>query len=293
MEGTHEALKEHLGLTLSTSVINKITQQIGSEARKFNSEIEAPEEGTPLLVVEIDGSMVPIVEYGEASEKQKKSGLKRDRNCFWKEFRLCTVSVPEEARTTYGITTGAPFEAGCMMYETCLTRGMDESTHIHGVGDGAPWIADQYEEQFGANHTFFIDFFHVSEYLSDASKVVGAEFKGKEWYQTQREKLRTNKECEVVESLAVLHEAKPEQEAIEKCHRYLANRVEHLNYASALAEDLPIGSGEVESGHRSVLQKRLKKPGAWWTMANAETMAHLKTLQANCLWSDFWEKIAV
>ena len=91
---------------------------------------------------------------------------------------------------------------------------------------------------------------------------------------------------------SILHEVNPAHEAIEKCHRYLANRIEYLNYASALAADLPIGSGEVESGHRSVLQKRLKKPGAWWTMANAETMAHLKTLQANSYWSDFWEELA-
>ena len=27
---------------------------------------------------------------------------------------------------------------------------------------------------------------------------------------------------------------------------------------------------EVESGHRSVLQKRLKKPGAWWAMGNTD-----------------------
>jgi len=41
-----------------------------------------------------------------------------------------------------------------------------------------------------------------------------------------------------------------------------------------------------------VLQKRLKKPGAWWTRANAETMAQLKTLQANGDWENLWEKMA-
>lgn len=292
MQGAQEALKEHHGIILSASVINKVTQEIGAQARTFNSEIEPPEKSNPLLIVEIDGSMVPIVEYGEANEKQKKSGLKHDRNCHWKEFRLCTVSVLEESKTTYGITRGLPFEAGCMMYETCRIRGMNEFTHIHGVGDGAPWIAEQYEEQFGANHEFLIDFFHVSEYLGEASKVVGSELEGREWYKAQREKLRTNREHEVVKDLEDLYELNPELEPIEKCLRYLANRIDHLNYASAIAEDLPIGSGEVESGHRSVLQKRLKKPGAWWTMANAETMAHLKTLQANGLWSGFWEKIA-
>jgi hypothetical protein len=31
---------------------------------------------------------------------------------------------------------------------------------------------------------------------------------------------------------------------------------------------LPIGSGEIESGHRYVFQNRLKISGAWWKMEN-------------------------
>jgi len=77
---------------------------------------------------------------------------------------------------------------------------------------------------------------------------------------------------------------------VETCLRYLSNRADHLDYAEALKQGLPIGSGEVESGHRSVLRKWLKKPGAWWTRANAETMAQLKTLQANGDWENLWRK---
>ena len=90
-----------------------------------------------MLVVEIDGSMVPVVEYGELGGEQKASGLKRNRNCFWKEFRLCTASRPEGSETRYAVTDGSPFEAGCMMYRNCQLEGMDEATHIHGVADGA------------------------------------------------------------------------------------------------------------------------------------------------------------
>ena len=34
-------------------------------------------------------------------------------------------------------------------------------------------------------------------------------------------------------------------------------------YKAALDQDLPIGPGRVESGNRSVIQRRLKLPGAW------------------------------
>jgi hypothetical protein len=35
-----------------------------------------------------------------------------------------------------------------------------------------------------------------------------------------------------------------------------------------LAAGLPIGSGEIESAHRYVIQNRLKIAGAWWKMEN-------------------------
>jgi len=74
--------------------------------------------------------------------------------------------------------------------------------------------------------------------------------------------------------------------------QYLENRRDQLGYHEAIEQDLPIGSGEVESGHRSVLQARLKKTGAWWKLENAESMSHLKVLQANQNWEPFWQSLA-
>jgi hypothetical protein len=53
------------------------------------------------------------------------------------------------------------------------------------------------------------------------------------------------------------------------CHRYIGNHREQLKYREAIAAGLPIGSGEVEGGHRYVVQERLKKAGAWWKPENA------------------------
>ena len=46
-------------------------------------------------------------------------------------------------------------------------------------------------------------------------------------------------------------------------HRYLTNGTDCLNYKRALSLGLPIGSGMIKSGHRHVLQARLKKTGPW------------------------------
>ncbi len=65
-----------------------------------------------------------------------------------------------------------------------------------------------------------------------------------------------------------------------------------VDYAGALAAGLPIGSGEVEGGHRHVLQKQLKIAGAWWLERNAEYMLQLRTVRANGDWDKYWTEIA-
>ena len=51
---------------------------------------------------------------------------------------------------------------------------------------------------------------------------------------------------------------------------------------------LPIGSGEIESAHRYIVQKRLKLPGTWWLAANADHLLALRVNRANSEWNDYW-----
>lgn len=76
------------------------------------------------------------------------------------------------------------------------------------------------------------------------------------------------------------------------CYRYIKNRPEQLDYKTAIEQGLPIGSGEVESAHRYVLQKRLKLAGAWWNLESTKNMINLRTCRANDLWDDYWAKTA-
>jgi hypothetical protein len=59
-----------------------------------------------------------------------------------------------------------------------------------------------------------------------------------------------------------------------------------------LSEGLPIGSGEIESAHRYVAQKRLKLHGAWWRVENAEYMLALRINRLNGDWEAYWAALA-
>lgn len=73
------------------------------------------------------------------------------------------------------------------------------------------------------------------------------------------------------------------------CARYIRNRWSQLDYQGALARGLPIGSGEIESAHRYIIQKRLKLPGAWWTPHHIEAMLALRIKRANEEWDSLWK----
>ncbi len=257
--------------------------------------------------------MLPIVSIKEQKtidpqgKEARPSDKRKLRDCQWKEIRLCITRVPESIETYYGIAQGEPHIIGCMMLENAKHKGLKENTYIHAISDGAPWIADQYEEQFGANHRFHVDIYHLYEYLAKAVNSTELEkAQRKEWLEKQKQNLRASEIETVLEQLEKLkknrdpkqpkkaatkpEEEKEEKEEIETAINYIRARTGQFEYKEALEKKLPIGSGEVESGHRHILQKRLKIPGAWWRLATAEAMGQLRAMRANNRWPEFWEK---
>ena len=141
-----------------------------------------------------------------------------------------------------------------------------------------------------AAHLHVIGHLHGHEYLAAAAPGIrpGAP---EQWRETQQKRLKRGASAQVIKELAACVEpaaTREEQAPVRAAHRYLSNRPETLDYASALAADLPIGSGLIESGHKHVLQARLKIPGAAWVLSNAEAIAQLRVLRANNHWEDLW-----
>ena len=167
--------------------------------------------------------------------------------------------------------------------------GWGLNSRIHAVGDGAEWIRWQCREVFGDQGHLLCDYFHVCEYLSAAPSCRPAQ--PDPWPRTQQQRLKQGHAPKVVATLAEHLEAEgtPETDApVRNGHRYLNNRLDCLDYPLALSLGLPIGCGLIESGHRHMLQARLKKAGAAWLADHADQIAHIPVLRANSQWSSIW-----
>jgi hypothetical protein len=130
----------------------------------------------------------------------------------------------------------------------------------------------------------------VSEYLADAAPSCRAQAPER-WRRTQQDRLKRGALAKVIDALAEHLEPPntPEELApVSNAHRYVSNRTDCMDYPRALRLGLPIGSGLIESGHRHVLQARLKKGGAAWLINHAELIANLRVLRANGQWLSLW-----
>ncbi|MET4818216.1 hypothetical protein V5J36_000661 [Endozoicomonas sp. NE41] len=113
----------------------------------------------------------------------------------------------------------------------------------------------------------------------------------KKWTDEQKTRMKAGESERVLAELEPYRNGKVGKEAnkSEECHRYIRNRPGQFDYQAAEAANLPIGSGEIESSNRSVVQTRLKLPGAWWKPEHAHDMLNLRTLRANGDWNKYWK----
>jgi hypothetical protein len=273
-------MKEHYNIDVPKSSCQKITQNHGKKITE--TFLMKPSNGKEnCIIAECDGVMVPIVKMND--EKQDK---RKTRKSEWKEVKLSLAKKQGSIDKIYLATIGSREKAGDQLKKCVKKIGLGNTTKIHFVGDGASWIAEQVERVFGTQATYLIDFYHLSEYLAEASEICSE--KKKKWLTVQQEKMKNNKLKEVIKELEK-HLPNDKEEKIKKCLRYMKNRTNKFDYKNAIENNLPIGSGKIESANKSIVQKRLKIPGAWWLTETVEYMLRLICLRENGDWENYWK----
>jgi hypothetical protein len=282
-----ESVQEHYGFEIGASAVRGTTLEHAQRAREKLEEVYResfrilPARGADQVIGEADGTMICTVAPGPRKGKRPRD---------WKEMRLVAAQALGSVTTVYGATFGSVGEAGRRWGHCARQAGWGLNSAIHVVGDGAGWIELQSLEVFQQQGSFLCDFFHVSEYLGAAAHTCRPQ-QPQTWRRTQQQRLRRGAVHKVIKALEAHLEPEgtaKEEAPVRNGHRYLNNRRDCLDYPRALKLGLPIGSGMIESGHRHVLQARLKKAGTAWLPNHADQIAHLRVLRANQQWQSLW-----
>lgn len=244
--------------------------------------------GAAYVIVEADGSMIPLVETAKVDAEEPSDGRRR-RKVKWQEARLALAHQLGSVTPVFGVTMGGVDDIGDQMLNCAIRAGGSSRSTIHCVGDGAKWLADQTTRVYADQGSYLIDFFHLSDYLVAAATVCLPDDPAK-WRKDAQMLAKAGKISEVIDDLELHLEPETTDKdcPVRQCYRYIKNRPGQFAYDKAIAAGLPIGSGEIESAHRYVIQKRLKIAGAWWLEENAGKMLALRTVRENSDWDKYW-----
>jgi hypothetical protein len=282
-----ESVREHYGFEIGASAVRAATLENAQRARARLEEDYRqpfrilPAEGAGHVIAEVDGTMICTVQPGPRKGKRPRE---------WKEMRLAAAQAKDSATTIYAATFGSVAETGRRWGHCACQAGWGLNSRIHAVGDGADWIRRQCQEVFRQQGSFLCDFYHASEYLGEAAPSCRPSQPDR-WRRTQQKRLRGGAVQKVLKALEPHLEPASTNDLeapVRNGYRYLNNRLDCLDYPGALALGLPIGSGMIESGHRHVLQARLKKAGTAWLAEHADQIAHWRVLRANHQWASLW-----
>lgn len=282
-----QSVREHYGFEIGVSAVRTATLAQAHRAReKLREQYQQPFRvlpavGAEQVIAQVDGTMICTVEPGSRQGKRPRA---------WREMRLAAAHAQGSTTKFYAATFGSVEETGRRWGHCARQAGWGLNSQIHAVGDGAGWVQLQSQEVFREQGVFLCDFFHVSEYLGAAALSCRPR-QPNSWRRTQQRRLRRGAVQKVIQALAPHLEPEgtaEEESPVRNGYRYLHNRRDCLDYPRALALGLPIGSGMIESGHRHVLQARLKQAGTAWLPDHADQIAHLRVLKANRQWDSLW-----
>jgi hypothetical protein len=174
-------------------------------------------------------------------------------------------------------------------------RGVENARVVLGVNDGA--AANQsFLDYHAPARVRIIDFGHTASYVAAAGKAIWGEETAcfEQWYRGACHRLKHKPPQETVANLRLLRpKAKTEAQtdALERALFYIESRLEMMDYPYFQRRGYPIGSGCVESGHKVVVQSRLKGAGMRWAEAHVDPLLALRNLVCNGRWTEGWLQI--
>jgi hypothetical protein len=147
----------------------------------------------------------------------------------------------------------------------------------------------------GVKITIVLDIIHVLEYLWNAAYAFHAQgSEAAETWVRQRlfALLQGRSGGTVAKSIRQMAKRRAlsakAAKAVERCAGYLVKHTHWLHYDRALADGLPISTGVIEGACRYLIQDRMGRTGARWSLAGAEAIVRLRALRTSGDFDAYW-----
>jgi len=306
-----QALLAHKGLTCDLSTLARIAEATGLEhmtlrdaALRTARKIPLPEKGL------LAGKRVRIsLDGGRVRTRKPLSGQKTatGRQRFttpWREPRVLVIDVLD--------AEGKPDALSLPLYDALIADadttfalvmgylrllGAAQAAEIVFIADGAKWIWDRIESlkrEAEIPHLIqVLDFYHAAEHLADALEIPPgmSPKQRRKLFEALRHILRHEGIEKVMERLKELGRTSRRSRKMRHSLEYFETHAHRMQYAQLKEQHLPMGSGQVESAVRRVINLRFKAPGSFWKEERVNALMHLRAAFKAGRWNELMRDV--
>jgi hypothetical protein len=280
-EKCDEIIREFINVRVSITQIYRVTDLYGKKVEKTVSSERTltPLKKEEVLYVQADGSMLLTREEGW---KEVKVGrFFKSSDCIHADGKAGWIS---NSQYVAHLSNSKEF-----------TKTMDDLIESYGkighrlifISDGAVWIKNWIADAF-PDAVSILDYYHACEHLHlFTSNYFTDKEQEKTWVTMQKELLLQSQVSAVIENIKNL--AAKNKEAQQLINYYESNK-ERMDYERYQQMGCGIiGSGAIESAHRTVVQKRMEQSGQRWSIHGAQNMLNLRVIRKNLQWNKIIE----
>jgi hypothetical protein len=299
-EAAAQLAEEH-GIALGGETVRRVTEEVGALAEAAQQEemararqgaLACPPGGAPAVVAAVDGCQVHLEDGWHEIKVGRVAPLGPGRHTDPRTGR--TYLASGAAAICAGLESAEDF--WWRVYVTACRGGWGQATRrVVMLGDGAEWIwtrAAHFLGGAGCEVIEIVDIFHAYEHLWAAGRAVFAAPEAlAAWVEPLKDALYARGAPAVVAALDALVPPDPAAaEVLRRERAYFAANAARMDYPRFVAQQLPIGSGAVESLCKTLIQARLKGAGMRWTPPGVQAVATLRALRASGAWAAFWAR---
>jgi hypothetical protein len=294
----HEELSLLWKVKVSKGSMQQVTMRYGRVADALvEEEVAYLETTAPVptaqpgqMVVCTDGAMVQLT---SGEWRETKTVTFGEFQTVWKPKKRKIVTQTNQISYFSRMEPAEGFTRSALV--EWQRRGGANAHTVVAVQDGAQWI-QSFVDYHCPQATRVLDFAHAQGYVATVGRAIyGAETDAfRQWYGQTSKELGRQPPQRTIRQLRLLqrqHPDHPEAETIELAIRYLEKREAMIDYPRFRRQQIPIGSGNVESAHKVVMHQRMKQAGMRWAEKNINPMLTLRVALCNETWQATWQKI--
>jgi len=290
-------LQEYGGVEVQERQIQRTVLRIGPDTEAWLQKQPCGTQAVPVMYLGCDGTGAPM----RREELVGRKGKGPEGQAKTREVKLGAVftqhvrdekgrPIRDHASTTYLASFESVEDFAPQLRQEAIRRGVGQAGQVVFLSDGAAWTEELQRQNF-PNAVSILDFYHAAERVHALAKAtVGAE-DGAAKKQASRwikHLLRDRVDRLIGEARTALPKSGQNRQLAREQIDFFNGHKNRMRYGTYRRKGWFIGSGVVEAGCKTVIGKRLKQSGMFWSETGASCVLNFRTLLLSSRFDAFW-----